>query len=226
MQRQVEKPGFFYRLGCGLAKVYFAVCHRITILGTENIPETGGFIVACNHISHLDPPTIGRAVPRMTHFVAKEELFRQSFLKWYFRQIGAIPLKRGGGGRIMLDTAADVIKEGGVVAMFPEGTRSKTGMPGKPRTGFIVLAAMTNCPILPARVSGTYDCMPPGSTFPRPGKVQVVFGKPVFWAHGELDADNREQMIGEAERVMNVILSLPGWHPKKAKIKSDPISES
>ncbi|MFH1675852.1 MAG: lysophospholipid acyltransferase family protein [bacterium] len=194
-------------------------------MGVENIPKTGGFIVACNHISHLDPPAVGCANPRLSHFVAKEELFRQFFFSWYFGQIGIIPIKRGGGGRVMLDTAADAIKKGEVVTMFPEGTRSKTGMPGRPRTGFIVLAAMANCPIIPARVSGTYDCMPPGSGFPLPGKVQVVYGKPISWARDELNADNREQMISEAERVMNIILSLPGWHPKNAKINHDRRSE-
>ncbi|MCX6645241.1 MAG: lysophospholipid acyltransferase family protein [bacterium] len=189
------------------------------VLGIENVPMQGGIIVASNHISHLDPPAIGSALPRKSYFVAKSELFEQVFLNWYLPRIGVIPIKRGGGGsNIMLDRAAEIVRKGNAISFFPEGTRSKTGMPGRPRTGVIVLAAMTGAPILPARVSGTYDAMPPGSIIPHGGKVQVAFGEPIRWQPGELNLEDRTQMLEEAKRLFDAIFALPGWHPKKAKI--------
>ncbi|HDS31089.1 MAG TPA: 1-acyl-sn-glycerol-3-phosphate acyltransferase [Firmicutes bacterium] len=218
MKNKKHRMPFLYWLGKSLAKVYFTVFHRLEILYPENLPESGGCMIAANHVSHLDPPVLGTATPRVLSFVAKQELWESGFLKWYFNQIGIIPIKRGGGGAEMLNVAAKAVNDGRAVVFFPEGTRSKTGYPGKVRTGVIVLAAMTGAPIVPVRISGTYDCMPPKTKFIRPGKIQIAFGEPISWAEGELDSGNRDQMVSEAAKLMDAILSLPGWHPKKAKM--------
>jgi 1-acyl-sn-glycerol-3-phosphate acyltransferase len=206
-----------YRFGRFMLKLHYMIWHGLKIVNSDKVPRDSGVIVASNHISHLDPPAVGIAIPRISRFVAKDELFHQFFLSWFFPRVGVIPIKRGGGGKDMLDKAADVLKEGGLITMFPEGTRSKTGHPGRPRTGMIVLAAMADVPIVPARISGSYDCMPPGSLIPLPGRIQVVFGDPIKWQPGELDLNNRDQMVDQARHVMDVILELPGWHPRKAK---------
>lgn len=209
--------GFWYYAGHSLVRMHYKVWHRIKFLNQDNVPLEGGAILACNHISHLDPPAVGIGLKRITRYIAKDELFHQFFLSWFFPMCGIIPLKRGGGGKQMLEKAAMAINDGYLITMFPEGTRSKTGWPQRPRTGMIVLAAMTGAPIIPARVSGSYDCMPPGSVFPLPLKIQVAYGEPIRWAPGELDTDDRDHMVDEARRVMDAIYALPGWHPKKAK---------
>lgn len=213
-----KKYGFLYGVGRGFLNSYLRLVNRLEAVGIENVPMEGGLILASNHISHLDPPAVGCAVPRRSYYVAKAELFDQFFLKWYLPAIGLIPIKRGGGGaKHMFDKAAEAVNDGKMVTFFPEGTRSKTGMPGRPRSGVVVLAAMTGAPIVPARVSGSYDAMPPGSIFPRFGKIQVAFGEPIKWKPGELDPNNHDQMNEEVRRVFDTIFSLPGWHPKKAK---------
>jgi len=217
------RPWFWF--GWRIIRNHMVIWHQLKVLDVHNLPLTGGVIVASNHISHLDPPAVGGATPRLSRFVAKEELFRQFFLSWYLPSVGVIPIKRGAGGRSMLENAAEAVVNGDLVTMFPEGTRSRTGMPGKPHTGVIVLAAMTGAPIIPVRVSGTFDCMPPRSTFPRPGKVQVAFGEPIKWAPDELDTDNREQLFREVKRVMAAIYKLPGWHPRHAKASIEEIEE-
>ena len=211
------KSGILYNIGISSVRGYLKLFHGFKVIGIENVPVEGGLIIVCNHISHLDPPALGVSVGRRVRFVAKQELFEQFFLKWYLPAVGVIPLKRGGGGKVMLDTAADAIKAGDAVVLFPEGTRSKTGMPGHPRTGFIVLTAMSGAPVLPMRISGSYDCMPPGSILPIPGKIQIVIGKPIHWKEGELNLHDRDQMQAQAEMVFQKIFELPGWHPRKAK---------
>jgi len=219
MFKYLKDFGFLYGIGRASLKVHLRLYNQMKVVGLENVPMEGGLIVASNHISHLDPPAVGSSLPRKSYYVAKSELFEQFFLKWYLPKIGVIPIKRGGGGtNLMFERAAEVIKQGNAITFFPEGTRSKTGMPGRPRSGVIVLAAMTGAPILPARVSGTYDAMPPGSLIPHIGKVQVAFGKPIMWQPGELNLNDRAQMQEEAKRLFDVIFTLPGWHPKKAKI--------
>ncbi len=207
----------WYRLGWWIVRLHYIIWHRLKVIDIEKFPKTGGLIIAANHLSHLDPPAVGISSPRRAKFVAKYELWKSPFLKWYFRTIGVIPIKRGGGGSSTLSVAAEAIKNGDIVVFFPEGTRSRTGFPGSARTGIIILAAMTGAPVLPVRISGTYDCMPPGSSLPRPGPIQVAFGEPITWAQDELDPANREQMIREAQRVLEIIMALPGWLPKRAK---------
>ena len=212
-----KRLGPWYWIGWRIVRTHFAIWHAIKPIGVENIPLTGGLILACNHTSHLDPPSVGCACPRRMRYVAKEELFHQFFLSWYLPTIGVIPIRRGGGGKYMLDKATNAIRNGDIVTLFPEGTRSRTGYPRRAHTGVIVLAAMSDAPVIPVRISGTYDCMPPGSILPMPGKIQVAFGEPIRWEPGELDLDNRDQLTRETQRVMDAIIALPGWHPKKAR---------
>jgi 1-acyl-sn-glycerol-3-phosphate acyltransferase len=217
MASAIINAGFWYQIGWRALRAHLKFWNGLTTTGLENVPLTSGGIVASNHISHLDPPAVGTSIPKKVRFVAKEELFHQFFLSWYLPLAGVIPIKRGTSGQQMLDEAARAIEQGDLVIMFPEGTRSKTGLPGRPRTGVLVLASRTGAPVIPARISGSYDCMPPGSLFPRPGKIQVSFGKPIVWPQGSLDLNNRESLQREAQRLMETIIALPGWTPKRPR---------
>jgi 1-acyl-sn-glycerol-3-phosphate acyltransferase len=214
---RIKELGFWYWLGRGSLKAALLTFCGLKIISKENIPKSGGAIIASNHISHLDPPAVGTSCPRKVRFVAKDELFHQPFLSWYLPAVGVIPIKRGSGGNLMLDKASEAIANGDIVVLFPEGTRSKTGLPGRAHTGIVVLAARTKVKIIPARVSGTYDCMPPGRIMPVPGKVQVVFGEPIT-IDPNIDLGNREQTQREAQRILDICMSLPGWTPKHAKL--------
>ncbi len=222
MFRFIKRVGFLYFLEFWFVRTHFTIWHRIRIIGSENIPLSGGVILAANHASHHDSPSIGCAIPRRVRYIADEAMFKKFFLKWYLPRTGGVSITRGSGkGGEMIKVASEVINGGDLLIIYPEGTRTRSGYPGPARTGMIVIAEKTGAPIVPARASGIFDCMPPGSKFPMPGPIQVAFGKPIRFEPGEIDLNDRKKMIGQAAMVMEAINSLPGWHPKRAKMSED-----
>jgi 1-acyl-sn-glycerol-3-phosphate acyltransferase len=213
----LKRVGFFYWLQYGIVRAHFAVWHRLTVNGQENIPLEGGIILAANHLSHLDSPSIGCCIPRRSRYVADTGMFRKFFLNWYLPRTGGIPIDRSSsGGEKMINTAVDVLKKGDLLILYPEGTRSRTGYPSRARTGMIVLACKAGVPIVPCRISGTFKCWPYSVKWPRPGPIQVSFGKPIQWNPDDLDLKNRGDLETKSTQVMAAIQSLPGWIPKTA----------
>ncbi len=125
------------------------ILFRLQIEGLEQIPPQQGVILCCNHRSYFDPVFLGLRLKRRLRFMAKEELFRQPFLGWLIKKLGAFPVKRGTGDTQAIDNAIKTVQDGGVFAVFPEGTRSKTGELLKPKSGAVLVAAKTGGDIIP-----------------------------------------------------------------------------
>jgi len=158
----------------------FKALFRIEGKGRENIPKKGGFILACNHVSHLDPPALGIACPRRLTFMAKEELFSNPVLSEWLRAVEVLPIKRGSADISALKSAMKHIKSGKGVALFPEGGRQDAkSLPVKPLAGVGFLAAKLNVPVIPAFIKGTEKALPKGAKFIRPAKIRVYFGKEI-----------------------------------------------
>jgi 1-acyl-sn-glycerol-3-phosphate acyltransferase len=134
---------------------------------------------------------------RYAHFMAKEELFRTPGFGWLMRQYGAIPLDRHRGDVGAIRHALTILEQGGCVVLFPEGTRSKTGQPGRPRPGIGLLACLAQAPVIPVRVSHTERWI---SREP----LSIRFGKPVHFSGGE----NRQDYENFAKRIMEEIFKL------------------
>lgn len=117
--------------------------------GLENIPEKGGFILCSNHISMFDPILVAIRVKPQCFFMAKEELFRFKPLSFLIRALGAFPVSRGKGDTGAIEKAAEIVESGGVLAIFPEGHRSKDGKLLKLKSGAVVVASMTGADLLP-----------------------------------------------------------------------------
>lgn len=167
----------------------FKLLFCLKIIGRENIPCQGGAIIAANHISLLDPPTIGISMPRYIHFMAKEELFKYPIFNWVIRKLKAFPVKRGTADRAALRTAINILESGEILGLFPEGTRSKTGVLGKPEPGLAMIAAKTGVPIIPTAVIGTADFSK--TLFP---KFKVKFGKPIPVDKGRTDRESLDRL--------------------------------
>jgi 1-acyl-sn-glycerol-3-phosphate acyltransferase len=166
--------------------------------GTENVPRSGPLIVACNHISLLDPPVMGSFVPRPVSYMAKKELFEIPVLGPLIRGVGAYPVDREGSATSAIKRSVDVLKAGGCVGIFPEGGRNVEG-DKEVRGGVALLASLGKAPVVPAAIIGT-------SEQNKRGKIKVVFGKPIA-----LPSDRkatRDELAKFTDTVMSTIYAL------------------
>ena len=126
---------------------------NMEVIGEENIPEKGPFIVACNHASNFDPPLLGTAMRHhLIHFMAKEELFRNPVMGWFLRYVHTFPVHRGRIDRKAVMESFKVLKGGAVLGIFPEGKRTRGGFVGPFHEGFAGIAIKAKVPVLPAAI--------------------------------------------------------------------------
>lgn len=153
--------------------------YRWRVEGVEHIPKKGGAILAANHASYLDPPLLGAAAPRPVHFMAKKELFGLPILKTILPAINAYPVARGKPDRAAIRAAYEILSQGGLFALFPEGTRSRTGELLPAKRGAALIALRAGAPVIPVGIVGADRIMPPGSRLPRFPRLTVRFGRPL-----------------------------------------------
>lgn len=183
----------FYSFACTGVRFLLWLLTRCVVEGLENVPSAGPFLLVSNHISMIDPPSLGALLPRRVTFMAKEEAFRDPLLGRVVRWYGAFAVKRGQPDRQALRTATAVLKGGGVVGMFPEGTRSKTGRLNKAFAGSALVAHMAKAPILPVAITGTERIKGPFSLLTRPA-ITLRVGKPFTLERGEGDRGDLDTM--------------------------------
>jgi 1-acyl-sn-glycerol-3-phosphate acyltransferase len=165
--------GWLFFVGRFLFKVLFGTLWRRKIVGAENIPATGGVIIAPNHMSAADPPLVGSAMRRPLHFMAKKELFDVPVLGVLIRRTNAFPVARGKQDIGAFKTILSLLKSGHPALVFPEGTRSKDGNIGRARAGVGMIACMSQMPVVPVRIVNSNKL---GSF----KQIKVIFGKPLF----------------------------------------------
>ncbi len=183
----------FYSFACTGVRLLLWLLTRCVVEGLENVPSAGPFLLVSNHLSIIDPPSLGALLPRRVTFMAKEEAFRDPLVGRVVRWYGAFAVKRGQPDRQALRTATAVLKGGGVVGMFPEGTRSKTGRLNKAFAGSALVAHMAKAPILPVAITGTERIKGPFSLLTRPA-ITLRVGKPFTLERGEGDRGDLDTM--------------------------------
>ena len=186
------------------ARCYFKTFHDFKVEGLENIPKTGALIIAGNHLSNADPPAVGgfAGLVRDSRFVAKKELFAIPLLGWFFRHSGYISVDRTRtiGDFGALKEVVHALEKGESVVMFPEGTRSKTGKPQKPKSGIGFLVYKTGAPVLPVKIEGTFG-------WPWVRKIRVKFGT-VMHLQKEETLEPKAQYKDFAKQIMDSINSI------------------
>lgn len=200
-------------LAATLLRGWLCVYHRLQVVGRENLPGDGSFVLVANHCSHLDALAILSAMPiRKLHRVfpaAAEDFFFVSIPRLTLAAIvvNALPFDRQAHIRQSLSLCRKLLENpGNVLLLFPEGTRSTTGELGEFKSGIGLLLAGSRVPIVPCWLDGTFRAWPKGSRFPRPRRVRLVIGKPRTYEHLgrgkdsalQLSRDLREAILGLA----------------------------
>jgi 1-acyl-sn-glycerol-3-phosphate acyltransferase len=159
---------------------------RLRWVGRDHLPRTGPFILAPNHMTMLDPVGISMGVPRRVTFLAKTKYYTGTSIKrralaWFLRAIGQAPIDPASADAASpgLDTARRILEAGGVVALFPEGTRSPDGRLYRGHTGVMRLALPLGVPVIPVGVVGTREVRLPGQGGARRGRVTITYGPPL-----------------------------------------------
>jgi 1-acyl-sn-glycerol-3-phosphate acyltransferase len=195
-----------YRLAQFLSYCYLKCFHRFEVKGLGNVPPKGGFILACNHLSYLDPPAVGCRIPRNLHYFARDSLFFGP-LGLLITKLNSIPVNRDQLDLGTLRKVLSVLKGGEPVLVFPEGTRSPDGTLQKSQKGLGLLVHKSGVPVLPARLHGSFEILGKGKLFPRIGKkLYLNIGSPILSEELSFDSNDRYQKISDL--VMHAIAGL------------------
>src|SRR5687768_9561219 len=186
-----------------LARTFFSLYGSWELIGRHNIPESGPVIIAPNHISYLDPPLVGAAVPRASVFMARHDLWDNKVLNWLLPYLGAFPVHRGHPDRNAIRRALDELARGKVLIIFPEGTRSPDGnlQPGEP--GVALIVQKSNAPVIPTAVIGSNQMMTPGESGIRRAHLKVIFGPPLHFTKGQPREDIIESIMAGIAKLVS-----------------------
>lgn len=179
---------------------------RLKSEGWENIPSQGPVIIASNHISNWDPVVVALSVKRPICFIAKAELFKNVVLEKLFKHLNAFPVKRGTADRQAIRQALEILEQGKVLGIFPEGQRQKYDTEGKAHSGIAMLALKSNAPVVPVACIGTGRFIPVGWLSP----LIVRIGKPIYLKeyHGQkINSATMQKVSLEIMKEINILLS-------------------
>ena len=195
-----KNKGMFYYIARIAVYIVMMIFYKPRFEGLENVPRDKGFILCSNHISTFDPILVAVRVKPRCYFMAKEELFKNPFVSLIIRGLGAFPVNRGKGDTAAVEKAVQYVKEGKVVAIFPEGHRSKDGSLQKLKSGAVVIAAETGGGLQPCVIKKGKKGL-----FRTP--VVIRYGK--FISHEELGLTGRSpSQIRAANRLLTQSLSI------------------
>ena len=205
---------FFPRFSGAVLRIAAACTTRVTVEGLENIPQTGPVLIICNHCSNADGlllmaylvPALGRPMG----WLGKAEALRWPVVGWGMRQNGVFGVRRGSGDLEAFKLAKSVLDKGGVLTIFPEGTRSPSGAMQEAKEGATVLAVRSGAPILPIAIVGSQRFWAKGRRLPRLGRRMTVRVGEIFTLSMPKGGDRHESVrLATVELMRHVAELLP-----------------
>jgi 1-acyl-sn-glycerol-3-phosphate acyltransferase len=210
-----EEPEVFYWVVKAILMPLLKVLYRPWTEGLENIPETGPAIIASNHLSFLDSIFMPLLVPRRVTFLAKSDYFTEPGLKgllkkMFFTGVGQVPIDRSGGraSHAALDTGIDILKEGKLLGIYPEGTRSPDGRLYRGKVGVARMALEAGVPVIPVAMIGTFEVQPQGKVVPRIKRIGMRFGAPLDFSRYAGLEDDRFVLRSMTDEIMYELMLL------------------
>lgn len=171
---------WFYRSTRVLFMSFFRIWCRLTVIGSDHVPATGGFILAAGgHRSILDTPIVAATTSRLLRYMGAEKYFEVRGLSWFLRSVGGFPVQRDATDRDALRLSEEVLRSGQPLVIYPEGTRFSGAVVQPLQQGAAFLACRAQVPIVPVGLGGTERAWPKGGRFIRPTKVALVVGEPM-----------------------------------------------
>jgi 1-acyl-sn-glycerol-3-phosphate acyltransferase len=199
----------YYWFCYNLIKLVGRIFFRLRWLHRERMINHGPVILAANHQSFLDPPFAGSASRRAIYFLARRTLLDGAFFGWLLPKLNVIPVdSESGKDRTALKALIRILRAGEGTLVFPEGQRTPDGklQPAQPGLGLVI--AKTLAPVVPIRIFGAYEAWPIHKKWPRPGRVTVVVGEPIYFTEKDLEPRGKDLYQRLSQRVMNAIAAL------------------
>ncbi len=186
----------WYRLMQFLCWILVAAVFRIRVTGRHHVPVAGGVLLVSNHQSFLDPVLVGIGLRRQCHYLARSTLFKLWGFRWLIKSVNAVAIEREGFAIAALRSCVSIVREGGVMVLFPEMTRTHDGAVHKFHRGLALIAKRTGAPVVPVAIDGAFDAWPRSRLLPRPATIRVMFGAAI--CAGEFAGSDAE-MVKEIE---------------------------
>lgn len=202
MLRNKEKEGrnMFRKIVVGLIHTFSLIVFRVTVKGQkENVPKEGAYIMCANHTSNWDAPILVSSTKRMLYVMAKQELFKNNFIKWFAKCMGVFPVKRGGMDIESLKFSLKILKQGDILMIFPEGTRHGMAKNGKAQNGAAFMALRAGVPVIPVGIQGK---MKPFH------QVKLNYGKPLDFSEYKSNKPEKEVLEKVSKEIMDKIVML------------------
>jgi 1-acyl-sn-glycerol-3-phosphate acyltransferase len=222
--RSDERTPKLYRALHAVLTPMLNMVYRPWTEGIEHIPDEGPAILASNHLSFLDHFFLPAYVDRPIYFLGKSDYF-SGWRKFFFEGVGVMPVARQGGdaGEASLRKGQEILEQGHLLGIYPEGTRSGDGRLYRGKTGPVRLALRTGAPIIPVAMIGTFEILPPHAKIPKIARVGVRVGKPLDFSRYAGREDDRFALRSATDELMYEMMLLSGQEyvdEYAAKVKS------
>jgi 1-acyl-sn-glycerol-3-phosphate acyltransferase len=210
----------FWRAAQALAQILTRLLFALKVQGRENIPRRGGALIVSNHQSNLDPVVMAAFLERPLNFVGKSELFGNRIAAWFMRWLNAFPIRQGKGDVGALKETIHRLREGHMLNIFPEGSRSPDGEIHAFQRGVALIIRRTKAPVIPAVIVGSYKAWPIHRCIWRASPIRVKFGRPMNLDGLESDEEITAAIETEVRRMFAEIERRPA---EKREIESGKI---
>src|SRR3954467_12393621 len=200
--------GAVYSIGYNASKLIAKVCFSFKGIHRERIPKTGGVILAMNHQSYLDPPLAGICCDREIYYLARKSLMKWPVLGPLFPAMNVVPVDQDRADMSALKAVIKLVRAGQGTIIFPEGSRSMDGnlLPAQPGLGLVI--AKTLAPVIPMRIFGAHEALPPGGGGVKLKPITIVVGEPLRFTAADLENSGRDLYQRLSDRVMAAITAL------------------